>query len=268
MRRLLNIEWIKIRHYRPFWVLTFMYFFSLLLIFSGAWLFLMWLESQGADFRDIKPTMLPIYDFYDIWHNFTFVASVIKVIPAFVFLIMVTNEYSYKTMRQNIIDGMTRREYLNGKLLLAIGYAWVSMLFIFLSALIIGLIFSPVTDFRSIYLHADFLIGHFIELVVYFSFAMFIGILIRRTGFAIVLLFIYTAIIEPVLTAWIGYKFDGPEIFFPVKAINNLVPNSLSKYILFETAGHISFASVAIALVWGLIFYASSYLLLRKRDLL
>jgi len=268
MMRLLNIEWIKIKHYKPFWILTLLYFLALLLIFAGGWLFLVWLESQGADFKNIKPTMLPIYDFYDIWHNFTYMASIVKVIPAFIFLIMVTNEYSFKSLRQNIIDGMTRKEFLYSKLSLAAGYSLVSLFFIFLSGLIIGGLFSPVHNFRSIFLHADFLIGHFIEMMVFLSFALFVGILIRKTGFALVLLFIYSLIIEPILAAWIGYKFDGPEMFLPVKAINLLVSNPFSKYLLIETQEHIKMLSVVIALAWGAIFNLASYRLLRKRDLL
>jgi len=268
MKRLLLTEWIKVKNYKPFWILTALYFLSLLLIFAGGWLFLVWLESQGADFKNIKPTMLPIYDFYDIWHNFTYMASIVKVIPAFIFLIMVTNEYSFKTLRQNIIDGMTRKEFLYSKILLAITYSLASVLFIFLAGLIMGGLFSPVKDFNSIFLHADFLFGHFLEMVVFLSFALFIGILIRRTGFALVLLFIYSLIIEPIFALWVGYKFEGPEMFLPVKAINLLVPNPFSKYILIETQEHIKWLSIVIALAWGVIFNLASYRLLRKRDLL
>lgn len=268
MKRLLLTEWIKVKNYRPFWILTGLYFLSLLLIFAGGWLLLIWLESQGADFKEIKPTQLPIYDFYDIWHNFTYMASIVKVIPAFIFLIMVTNEYSFKTLRQNIIDGMNRKEFLYSKILLALTYSIASVIFIFLAGLIMGGLFSPVKDFNSIFLHADFLLGHFLEMLVFLSLALFIGILIRRTGFALVLLFIYSLIIEPILAAWIGYKFDGPEMFLPVKSINLLVPNPFTKYVLIETQEHIKWVSLTIALGWGIIFNVLSYWLLRKRDLL
>jgi len=195
-------------------------------------------------------------------------ASMIKIIPAFIFLITITNEYSFKTLRQNIIDGMNRRELLLGKLLLATGFSIVSLLFIFLSGLVIGGVFSPVNDFNSIFLHSDFLIGHFIEMLAYLSFALFLGILVRRTGFALVLLFIYSLIIEPILSAWIGYKFNGPEMFLPIKSIKLLVPNPFSKYLLIETQEHLKMISVFIAVCWGVIFNFGSYWLLRKRDLL
>lgn len=268
MKRLLTIEWIKLRSYRPFWILSILYFFGLLLIFLGGQFFLMWLESQGADFQGIKATMLPIYDFADIWNNFTYMASLVKVIPAFIFLIMVSNEYSYKTLRQNIIDGMTRSEFLYSKLLLAFIYSLVSMVFIFLSGLFIGLAFSPVKDLHSIFAHADFLLAHGIEMFTFFSFTLFLTIVIRRTGFSLVLLLIYAMMLEPLLALYIGYKFDGPEIFFPIKSINLLVPNPFTKYLLMETQEHIKIGSVLVASIWAILFNTGSYLLLRKRDLL
>lgn len=268
MSRLIDIEWIKLRNYKPFWILSGLYFIGLLFTFLGGQFFLMWLESEGADFRGIKATMLPIYDFNDIWHNFTYIASLVKVVPAFIFLIMVTNEYSYKTLRQNIIDGMSRSEFLYSKLLLAFIYSIASMLFIFLTGLIIGLFYSPVKDLHNIFLRSDFLLAHGLEMFAFFSFTLFLSILIRRTGFSLVLLLIYSIMLEPILALYIGYKMDGPEIFFPIKSINLLVENPFAKYILLETQDHVRLASVAIVLGWTLIFNYGSYLILRKRDLL
>jgi ABC-2 type transport system permease protein len=268
MMRLLQIEWLKLSKYRPFWILTGLYFISLFLLFAGGWLILIWLESEGADFKGVKATQLPIYDFYDIWHNFSFLASIIKVIPAFVFLIMVSNEYSFKTLRQNIIDGMTRTEFLWSKILLAIAYSLVSTLFIFLLGLSMGLIFSPVKDVGSILMHIDFLWAHTLELMVFLSFTLFIGILVRRTGFALVLLFMYSLIIEPVFALWVNYKWDGPELFLPIKSINSLVPNPFTKYLLLETPDYVEMQSIFVALVWGILCNALSYALLRKRDLI
>ena len=268
MKRLLKIEWIKLKNYKPFWILSMLYFIGLLFTFLGGQFFLMWLDSEGADFNGIKATMLPIYDFEDIWHNFTYMASLVKVIPAFIFLIMITNEYSYKTLRQNIIDGMTRAEVLYSKLLLAFVYSFISMTFIFISGLVIGLLYSPVKDFQNIFEHADFVLAHGIEMFAFFSFTLFLSILIRRTGFALVLLLIYAMMLEPILTLYIGYKLDGPEMFFPIKSINLLVPNPFTKYLLMETQQHVKLLSVLVVVAWTAIFNYGSYLLLRKRDLL
>jgi ABC-type transport system involved in multi-copper enzyme maturation permease subunit len=268
MRKLLQIEWIKLRNYRPFWILSILYFIGLLLFFLGGRFFLIWLESEGADFNNIKPTMIPIYDFDDIWHNFTYMASLAKVVPAFIFLIIVTNEYSFKTLRQNIIDGMTRSEFLFSKLLLAGLYSIASMVFILLSGLVIGFLGSPVSDYNSIVGHMDFILAHGLEMFTFFSFTLFLGIVIRRTGFALVLLLLYSIMLEPLFALYIGYKFEGPEIFFPIKSINLLVENPFAKYLLMETQQHIKLTSILIVVVWAFIYNYSSYWILRKRDLL
>lgn len=228
----------------------------------------MWLESKGAKFEGIKPTMLPIYDFDDIWHNMTYMASLMRVIPAFIFLILITNEYSFKTLRQNIIDGMTRAEFLYSKLLLAFIYSLASTAFIFISGLIIGMFSSPVKDLGSIFGRADFLLAHGLEMFAFFSFTLLLSIVIRRTGFALVLLLIYSIILEPIFALYIGYKFEGPETFFPIKSINLLIENPFTKYFLMETQQHIKLSSTLIVLGWTTLFNVASYQVLRKRDLL
>lgn len=268
MIKLLQIEWIKLRSYKPFWILSFLYFFGLLSVYLGGRFFLVWLDSEGADFEGIKATMIPIYDFDDIWHNMTYMASLVKVVPAFIFLIIVTNEYSFKTLRQNIIDGMTRQEFLFSKLNLAFVYSIISGLFILFIGLILGLLFSPVKDFSHIVGRMDFVAAHVLEMFAFFSFTLFLGILIRRTGFTLVLLLLYAVLLEPLLTLYLGFKHEGTEIFFPIKSMNLLVGNPFLKYFLMETQEHVKLGSVLMASAWVLIINFGSYTLLRKRDLL
>ena len=49
MMRLLKIEWIKLRSYKAFWILSILYFAGLFLVFMGGQFFLMWLESEGVE---------------------------------------------------------------------------------------------------------------------------------------------------------------------------------------------------------------------------
>jgi ABC-2 type transport system permease protein len=56
-------------------------------------MFLMqYLKNQGAEFNGIDPTILPLYDFPDVWQNMTYVATFFKIILAFIVIISVTNE--------------------------------------------------------------------------------------------------------------------------------------------------------------------------------
>ena len=144
MIRALKLEWLKLRNYRVFWILTGMYLFAVIIIASGGGFFLQWLKSQGADFDGIDPTILPIYDFPDIWQNTTYLASFVKVLLAFIVIISINNDVTYNTMRQNIIDGISKREFIYSKLLQIAALAFLSTLFLFIAGFINGSIYSHV----------------------------------------------------------------------------------------------------------------------------
>ncbi len=48
MIRALQLEWLKIRNYRIFWILTIMYLLALIIIASGGMLLLEWLKSEAG----------------------------------------------------------------------------------------------------------------------------------------------------------------------------------------------------------------------------
>ena len=85
----IKLEWLKIKNYRVFWILLGMYLFALTVIASGGVFFLEWLKNQGADFNGIDPTIVPIYDFPDIWQNMTYLGSYAKIFLAFMFFFSV-----------------------------------------------------------------------------------------------------------------------------------------------------------------------------------
>ena len=60
---------------------------------------------------------------------------------------MMANEYSYGTLKQNLIDGMSKKEFVMSKFLTVVLFSGISTLFVFIVSLILGLIFS---DFNEI----------------------------------------------------------------------------------------------------------------------
>ncbi|MEJ2594307.1 MAG: hypothetical protein P8100_04105 [bacterium] len=96
MIRALKLEWLKVRNYRVFWILTAMYTFAVVIIASIGVFFLEWLKNLGAEFDGIDPTIIPIYDFPDIWQNTTYLASFAKVLLAFIVIISINNDITYR----------------------------------------------------------------------------------------------------------------------------------------------------------------------------
>lgn len=266
MNRLFQIEWLKLRNYRTFWVLITLYYFSLLIVTTGGMAFLYWLESQGANFEGISPTVVPLYDFPDVWHNITYVASFMKIFLSFIVIISITNEYSYRTLQQNVIDGISPREFLISKVLFIAVLSLANMLFLGVIGLVMGLFFSTVTDIASILTYLEFLPVHFLEVFTFLLFALLIGMLLKKAGFAIVLTGIYTLIIEPVLAVSLPASWEPVSQWFPIRAINNLIHVPFPKYIFMEVQDYVKWQELGIVLVWVVALYYLNYFTLHKRD--
>ena len=274
MIRALKLEWLKIRNYRVFWILLGMYLAALLVICFGGMFLLEWLKSKGADFEGLDPTILPIYDFPDIWQNTTYLGSFIKIFLAFIVIISVNNDQTYNTLRQNIIDGISKKEYLVSKLLFIAALAAVSTVFLFGSGLINGSIYSHVWGASFIFDELEFLAAYFYDIFVYCTLAFLISLLIKKSGFVIIALFLYTMIFEPVLTSILEYApfmRDGiwPHVapFFPVRALNDLIPVPFPKYIFQEIKDDVSLSAILRSTGWLVVYLTGIVYVLNKRDL-
>lgn len=274
MIRALKLEWLKLRNYRAFWIIVGMYLLALMLIAFGGGLFLRWLKAEGADFNGIDPTVLPIYDFPDIWQNLTYLASFLKVLIAFIVVISVTNDLTYNTLRQNVIDGISKREYLLSKLLLIGALAVISAIFLVAFGLINGLQYSHVLGVRYIIDEWEFLAAYIFDIVTYCSFALLVALIVKKAGFVIVGLFLYTLMFEPIAVLILQNAPPFQETFwpdvvhyFPIKALNNLISVPFPKYIFREIETNIPVKAIVIAFGWLVVYLTIITRLLTKRDL-
>src|SRR5271170_1366948 len=141
MLHLLKIDLKKLTNYRTFWVVCGLYFFTLAFVTASGMEFLKWLASKGAEFgANININRIPLYHFPDVWQNLVFISGMFKIVLAIMVVISITNEFQYRTIRQNIIDGMSRWEFLQSKMLTNILLSLMSVAMVFLIALVTGLI--------------------------------------------------------------------------------------------------------------------------------
>lgn len=274
MIRALKLEWLKVKNYRVFWVLMAMYLLALLIIASAGGLFLEWLKHQGAEFNGIDPTILPIFDFPDIWQNITYLGTFVKIFLAFIVIISVNNDQTYSTSRQNIIDGFSKMEYIASKMMMIFAMALLSTLFLFLAGLINGTIYSHVLDIGVIFDKLEFLAVYFYEIIVYCTLAFLLSLIVKKAGFVIVALLLYTMMFEPIAVAIFEnapYFRDGimPELaqYFPIKSINNLIKIPYGRYLFREIEDYVSIKAIAITLGWFVFYLSSIVYMLYKRDL-
>ncbi|MFY0601095.1 MAG: hypothetical protein JXR03_15570 [Cyclobacteriaceae bacterium] len=274
MIRALQLEWLKIRNYKVFWVLMGMYLLALLIITSGGMFFLEWIKSFDGNIERLDPTLIPLYDFPDIWQNTTYLGSFIKILLAFVVIISVNNDISYNTLRQNIIDGISKKEYLLSKLLFIAGLALFSSLSLFLMGLVNGSIYSHVLGASYIFDELEFLLAYAYDIVIFCTLAFLLSLVIKKAGFVIVFMALYSLMFEPILAVFLQYSpftrdtaWAEFAAFLPINSLSNLIPVPFPKYFFREILTDVSLKTILIASGWFATYLSLIVFILNRRDL-
>ncbi|OYU81865.1 MAG: ABC transporter permease [Flavobacterium sp. BFFFF1] len=272
MKRLLSIELQKIWRNRSSRILTITYFALLGTVAL--------LASVNFNFIGINARLadLGIFNFPYIWHFNLFIASYFKFFMAIIIVSMIANEYSYGTLKQNLIDGLSKKEFVASKFLTILLFAAISTIFMFIITLILGYSFSSYNELSIVFTDLDYLFAYFIRITAFFSMCLFFGFLIKRSAFAIGFILVWY-IIEKILMQ--GFRIPGflsdllplesmynltKEPFTRLSAIKNLETVSNNGHEVVRDYG-IHLSSIMIAIVWIVIFLLMSYKLLKKRDL-
>ena len=278
--RLLGIELYKIWHNTTSRVLMLGYF---LLIFSIAIL-----STINVEFGPIKFNLAEqgIFNFPYIWHFNTFIIALLKIFFAIVIVGMIGNEYSYKTIKQNLIDGMSKGEFLKSKVYTIAAFVGISTLLVFIISLILGGIYSDYNEFQIIFSELEYLLAYAVKLFGFFSFCLFLAILIKRSAFALGFLALWQ-VFEGIAYGLLRWRLSDliPQLsaeqvikFFPLQSIGNLITEPLTRLSAIQNIADqlgegftkdygVSFLNITVVLVWSALFIWGSYSLLKGRDL-
>lgn len=278
MKRLLSIELQKIWLNKASRVLTLTYFILLS--------FIALIASIKFDLGIFKIHLaeMGIFNFPYIWHFNTYIAAILKLFLAIVIVSMMANEYSYGTLKQNLIDGMSKKEFITSKFLTVVLFAFCSTFFVFIMSLILGYSFSSYTELSIVFSDLDYLLAFFIKLVGFFSFCLFLGILVKRSAFALGFLLVWN-IIEGIAKVVLTFRlFPNSETpshiskFLPLESMSNLIVEPFTRLSVIKNIGtqigmenmkdySVHLSSILIVMAWSVIFIFLSYRLLKNRDL-
>lgn len=274
MLRLLNIELQKLLLSRTSKILIFISFilpFTVLILSS--------IKINFFGFFTLELGELGIFNFPIIWHITTFFASYFKFFFAIVVVSMIGNEYSNKTLKQNLIDGLSKKEFILSKFYTIVFFSLLATLLIAVASFFIGLYYSSYTEMSIIFRETDFLLGYFVKLVGFFSLCLFFGMLLRRSAFALAFLFVLY-IVEWITFGIIAWQANADlaekiQNFFPLKSMYKLIDQPFQRIMITKFPDKsdliydygVHWHEIAIVLVWTALFIFLSYRLLKKRDL-
>ena len=280
MIRLLKIEALKNFAYRPFKIFSILYFSILaLLLFIGLidiniGGFTLNLKDQG------------IYDFPELWNFTTWLVGLFKIFLGCIIVFSITQEFTNRMFKQNIIDGLSKKEFLTSKILTIISFSLISTLVVLLVSLGLGLTYSEETTSAVMFKEIYFIGTYFLKLITFFSFFMFLSILFRNAIFVFLGFFVWW-IFENILTGIEFFtvlknvKVEEQEAliakttfftdYLPLGSMSNLVPNPAKRTTLAKMLGEnvkmdFPTESVIMCVIYTAIFIGLSYWILKKRD--
>lgn len=264
---LLQIEWLKLRKYKTFWVLSALFAVILPLWITGVSRNMISVNSNG------KGTDLGLfnnaYSFANVWANVGWWASIFIILTTVLVIIITTNEYSFRTGRQNLIDGLNRTQILNAKWILVVALAAATTVYVFLVGVFIAMSKDSMSNFPGNIVQ---LFHFFILAVNYYSFGLLIALFIKRSGLAIGLFFLYCMFVEKIVQTIINWSTHGSMgNLLPLQTSDELLPFPVFKTISSltgeSTQPNITTSTYVIASVlWIIIYYLISRYKLLKTD--
>jgi hypothetical protein len=268
---LLRTEWLKLKNYTAFWWLiglTALSYPGMTYIFKNAYDQLGHRKGQGETILKMllgNPFSLP-----EAWHTIAYASSLFVFIPAVVVIMFITNEYSYKTTRQNIIDGWSRNEFMLAKMINVFLVSLTVTILCLAVTLIIGLSNENLTTANK-WDQSYYILLFCLQTFSQLSIAFLVGFLIKKAFIALGAFIFYFLILENVLVG-LGffYKIKSYK-FLPLEVSDRLIPppafwgnfdkdNWLKE--MSEINYHVIYTIILTAIIWLICFWVN-----RRRDL-
>ncbi len=201
---------MKVASYRTFWVFIILY--ALLMILASG--------SIKAMLSAADDSFSP-FSFPKIWPNLAYIASYLNLVVGVLIIMLIANEFSFKTFRQNVIDGLSREQAVLAKFLMILVISLAGVVFVLIYGLIRGLSHGEFDHIGHIFEQAGYLLRLFIQMAGYMAIAALLAFLIKKAALAIVAFLLYALVVERLVRLRTP---DNIDKFFPMNAMGELIP--------------------------------------------
>ncbi len=272
MFHIVQTEWLKIKKYPAFWWvmgITALTYPGINYMFINVYKTIT--EKQSQSGQIVKALIGNPFALPETWRTVAYFSSLFIFIPAIVIIMLITNEYTYKTNRQNIIDGWSRTQFMIGKLIDVLILAVIVTALYTVVAFIISItntkVISP-EKWKLVYY-----IGLFgLQTLSQLSIAFMVGFLVRKSFIALAIFAFYFIIAEPIAVNVLRYKYkNNLGEYFPLEISNRLLPKpsfigrideAAYQVSLNAVTPHIFYTLIVLLLTWSFCFWLNS-----RRDL-
>jgi ABC-2 type transport system permease protein len=228
MFTLLKIEWLKLRRYKTFWILLILF-----LGFSSGWNY--FLANNIRDNKINNTTHNPVarmipnpYELPGTWQMVCYVNSFFLLTLGILMILLLTNEYNFRTNRQNIIDGLSRVQFAVSKLLVMFLLAILATAVTFITVVFVGKAVSDSSE--TLWQNTHFINYFFIQSLMYLLVALLISMLVKRSGLAIGLYF-FIMVADTILGGVLNKYVHPVGYFLPIDGTDYLTPGPARKFV-------------------------------------
>lgn len=271
MTTLIRTEWLKMRKYNAFWWIMGL----ILLSYPG----ISYILYMGYEHLTSQPTQFSQYTklglgnpftFPEVWHTIAYFSSWFVFIPAVVVIMFMSNEYTFKTHRQNIIDGWSRSQFMTSKL------ADVLIVSFIITVLYAGIsFFAGIVSQERLIQNTwgqSYYIGLFaLQTFAQLSIAFLIGFLVRKSFLALGIFLFYFLILENLIVGFLSWKDILAADYFPLEISDKLIPPPGFYRIVspesYQKSIDVIPKHVILTIILTAIIWLICYRINRKRDL-
>ncbi|MFZ9208625.1 MAG: ABC transporter permease [Sediminibacterium sp.] len=277
MFSLLQIEWLKIKKYPAFWamlIIVLLTYPAANLMFYNVYLNIT--TQKGTDML-AKMLLGNPFAFPETWHTVAYISSFFVILPSILVIMLVTNEYQYKTQRQNVIDGWTRRQFMTSKLMDVLIVSSITTILYTLVAIGFS-IYASTFDTSKIWDQSYYIGLFFLQTFAQLSIAFLLGYLIKKAFIALGIFLFYYLIVENIATGYIKMKAEkiGGDLgrYLPFEISDRMIvaPAFIGRFgkdlktayekSLSEVPTQIALSLLLTTAIWALCFFMH-----RKKDL-
>ena len=272
MTKLIKTEWLKIKGYNSFWWimgLTALSYPGINYMFYFVYRDIT--DQKNASGQIFKMALGNPFAFPEAWHSVAYFSSFFVFIPAVVVIMFISNEYTFRTHRQNIIDGWSRRQFITSKLIDVLIITLLITVLYVAASLVSGFVTMKDGDgnkWGQAWYTGVFALQTFAQL----SIAFLIGFLVRKAFIALGIFIFYFLILENILVGFFYVKVNDIGRFLPIEISDRMIPApaSLGKIkspevyqeSLDRIPMHVGMTIVLTILIWMICYRINS-----KRDL-
>ena len=264
MIRLIKIEFRKLIYSKSWWLLLGLYFVVMILALINYNHLVSNADIMLKNVPEVDFSLKKIMRFPEIWHNLTYLAGFFKIFPAIILITSLSREYTYRTFRQNVIDGLGREAFMFSKFNLVIFLSLLSALLIFTIGMILGFANDDPDNYHRFSEEILYVLAYTVEVFTYLCYALFLSVLFRRTGIAIILLLSIDFFLEPFIGMFMG---EPLKEFLPMAMIDGLIRFPLLRYISEGSIEAISALKILMAFGYGVLALIASVAYVKKGNL-